>query len=313
MTLSGVGAWMQSFWNTESSDGSNADPLSALSGLGSLVRAKAAASGSSLTREDILNILKQQQADQSLLYTRGNRQSAAQRTLAQIDATLAAQAQAIAAGEKSGGLTEEELKELDAAQDEMQKLRDSLSASSRIASRDLSNLKRMLRDAGRRLNALSRNGDSYDQGELLGRAIDKAETDGLLTTNEAADLKTQLDELLAAKAKADADGRITAGEQAGLERLGKALSKKYQSLTGSSDPDKAFKRQEAGIAAGVKDGSLTETEAKALRAEQERIQKYMDRFKSDGTLTKQEKQSLISMQTRAASLLAQLRDNGLKA
>ncbi|MDI1298147.1 hypothetical protein [Methylotenera sp.] len=78
-------------------------------------------------------------------------------------------------------------------------------------------------------------------------------------------------------------------------------------MAGTRDPNvnKHQHHQDRRIAQGVKSGELTRAEAKDLRGDQKGIRQEERAFKSDGTLTKDERQELHQDQHAASKEIYQ--------
>jgi len=73
-----------------------------------------------------------------------------------------------------------------------------------------------------------------------------------------------------------------------------------QAATETPRADAREARQEARIAEGVADGSLTRPEARRLQQQQRHIRQAEHHAKADGTVTAQERQRLAKLQNHAS-------------
>ena len=125
---------------------------------------------------------------------------------------------------------------------------------------------------------------------------------GELTVHEASKLEAETAKVNHVEAKAAKDGTITSAEQARITAAQNKVSKdihaeKHDAQTGNpntvasqrmqADVDRNVK-QEARIADGVKDGSLTTKEAGSLKHGQAKVQRKEARAARDGKVTANE-------------------------
>ena len=89
--------------------------------------------------------------------------------------------------------------------------------------------------------------------------------------------------------------------------VGFTVSLSGQALAGTRDPRVNHREhnQHQRIAQGVKSGELTHAEANDLRGDQKNIHQEEKAFKSDGTLSKNERQELHQDQTAASKEIYQ--------
>jgi hypothetical protein len=126
---------------------------------------------------------------------------------------------------------------------------------------------------------------------------------GELTRTETRRLEAEQRHIRREEARYKADGRLTGAERADLQRdLDKASRDIYhQKHDAQQRPPAAVRdpgvnaRQHAQhdrIAQGVRSGELTKSEAQGLRTEQRSLRQEERQYKSDGTLTRDERKDL---------------------
>lgn len=91
-----------------------------------------------------------------------------------------------------------------------------------------------------------------------------------------------------------------------------AISLSSQAFAGTRDPrvNRVEHSQHKRIAQGVKSGELTHAEAKDLRSDQKGIHQEEKTFKSDGKISKDERQELHQDQTAANKEIYQEKHDG---
>ncbi len=126
---------------------------------------------------------------------------------------------------------------------------------------------------------------------------------GELTAGETRRLQGEQRHIRREEARYKSDGQLTPAERADLHRDQNRASRDiYRQKHDAQDRPPAAVRdpgvntrqhnQHGGIAQGVRSGELTKDEAKGLRTEQRSIRQEERQYKSDGTLTKDERKDL---------------------
>ena len=142
--------------------------------------------------------------------------------------------------------------------------------------------------------------------------------DGSLTKGEAGRLIREQKRIDHAAIKAGADGKVTLKEKARLEHMQDKASHhiarerhdKQGEMGPTPDPKKLDpgvnqrqRNQKHRVAQGIRSGSLTRDEAKAIVAQEKEIAKLEHQMKSDGVLTKDERKTLHDMLAETSNLI----------